>query len=118
MATLRRFLAVRPVRERMRPTGPARLPARVTVPRPENSKPHPRQDLLTAGSVVPAIPVVPAANDETTATMAVTRLISDAFCVSVSCHQVNPMPKDRVADIRAVTVPATATGCLLVCGHR
>ena len=48
----------------------------------------------------------------------VTRLIRDAFCDCVSCHQANPIPKASVADTKAVTVPATATGCCLVCGHR
>jgi len=68
--------------------------------------------------VVPASTVLRAASAEATATMAVTRLIRDAFCDCVSCHQANPIPKDSVADTKAVTVPATATGCFLVCGHR
>ena len=68
--------------------------------------------------VVLASTVLRAASAETTATMAVTRLIRDAFCDCVSCHQANPILKASVADTKAVTVPATATGCFLVCGHR
>src|SRR5271166_5418118 len=68
-------------------------------------------------SVAPALTVLRAASAETIATMAVTRLIRDAFCACVSCHQANPIPKDSVVDTKAVTVPATATGCFLVCGH-
>src|SRR5579862_1699652 len=68
--------------------------------------------------VVPAVTVLRAARAVATATMAVTRLIRDAFCDCVSCHQVNPIPRDSVAATKAVTVPATATGCFLVCGHR
>ena len=68
--------------------------------------------------VVPAVTVLRAASAEATATMAVTRLISDAFCDCVSRHQANPIPKASVADTKAVTVPATATGCFLVRGHR
>jgi hypothetical protein len=64
------------------------------------------------------VTVLRAASAEATATMAVTRLISDAFCDCVSCHQANPIPKASVDDTKAVTVPATATGCFLVCGHR
>src|SRR5215472_10726892 len=67
---------------------------------------------------VPALTVLRAARAETTATIAVIRLIRDAFCGCVSCHQANPTAKDSVADTKAVTVPASATGCFLVCGHR
>ena len=68
--------------------------------------------------VVSAVTALRAASAEATATMAVTRLIRDAFCDCVSCHQANPIPKASVHDTKAVTVPATATGCCLVCGHR
>ena len=59
-----------------------------------------------------------AARAEATATIVVIRPIRDAFCDCVSCHQANPIPEASVADTKAVTVPATATGCFLVCGHR
>src|SRR5215831_13924227 len=70
----------------------------------------PRSRLQRRGPVTSAVTVAPAANAETTAAMAVAILIRDAFCASVSRHQVNPIPRARVADTSAVTVPATAAG--------